>query len=38
METIRKVSVMELEAAWEKIQFNSSCDPEEHCQCLASDG
>jgi len=38
MEVVRNVSVEELNDVWEQIQFNSSCDPEEHCQCMASDG
>lgn len=38
MEILRSKSIEELAEVWNKIQYNTTCDPEEHCQCRASDG
>lgn len=38
MTVMREVSVESLEELWATFEYNTTCDPEEHCQCLFSDG
>lgn len=38
MEILREMTVEKIEDLWETFQYNTTCDPEEHCQCLCSDG